>query len=1036
MKPNFALNLSHDGIVLLHRASSGWHQMGEVALDAPDMAAELAELRKLATSVSTSGLATKLVIPNSQILYRSLPDPGEASRDAAIRAALDGATPYAVDELVWDSTVTNGQVQVAVIARETLEEAESFATEHRFNPVSFVALPEAETYAGEPFFGRAKAADALIGAGTKVEPDESAIHILPKRKLPPPPVDPMVPVAEPLETLVEPPAETSVEEAPLEVRSNVPEGLPEDLPADEPEDAPQKELLLEQPPQEDEGTAQDLPDRKEAELGDDAADEPLGEAPDAPLSETQDEKQDEIPAEPQTDTAKDAESTESEVTEAELTKAEIAPTEDTPPEAPAPSGFQSRRLTATEAASEADATAAPRLSARPARFSAVSEDDTPAHKPLGPAAPAPTSGNTQDTSAEGPQSVQKPVQEHPHVAVTSGDLPVEELDEAPKPKAPRPGKSAPLPEPPPMPASPLVPEPRALTSPQSGTLPGPLSGTQPDKKAPKTAAKQAAKGALKSLSGLSTAAKTRMDKAKDDRAKKEEAKKEAADKAATLSLQNATNTGIAPDMAPMSDRAAGLDRVENTLDEAEALTVFGARRSSRTDRRSPRMGLILTGILVVALLLIGLVVGMLPEDNAQPESTQTSAETSALEQADETSGDLVDLSDETVVIPDTALADGSEAATDEAALEDEPELTPELLEQAALPEPPGVQNELPEPDLEALNAQYAATGIWPLAPNNGTGETGEDDLNAVYTASIDPRISSQDAGALPDPARHIGEPAPRAALQPAPPGTRYDYDEDGFIRATPEGTVTPDGTVVYAGRPDIVSKPRPGSAVEEAVEAALAPAQVDENDPVRLALAAFQPKLRPESLVENTEKANLGGMTRAELGGFAPTLRPASAQELAEEDARTETPDAQPRTAPVVAVSLIPKARPQDFEKLAAAARAAEAAAAAAAEAGTTQTSAATQVTARVPDSPLPKSDPANVARAATVKNAISLRKLNLMGVYGSSSDRRALVRLPSGRFAKVKIGDKLDGGRVQSIGSDSLVYVKNGRSVTLEIQG
>ena len=1017
MKPNFALNLSHDGIVLLHRASSGWHQMGEVALDAPDMAAELSELRKLATSVSTSGLATKLVIPNSQILYRSLPDLGEASRDAAIRAALDGATPYAVDDLVWDSTVTNGQVQVAVIARETLEEAESFATEHRFNPVSFVALPEAETYAGEPFFGRAKAADALIGAGTKVEPDESAIHILPKRKLPPPPVGPVVPVAEPLETLVEPPAETPVQEAPLEVRSNVPEDLPadlpEDFPADKPEDAPQEELLLEQGTQEDGGTAQDLPDRKEAELGEDATAEPLGEAPDEPLSETQDEKQDEIPAEPQADTAKDAE-----ITEAEVTKAEIAPTEDTPPEAPTPSAFQSRRLTATEAAAEADTAAAPRLSARPARFSAVSEDDTSAHKPLGPAAPAPTSGDTQDTSAEGPQSVQKPVQEHPHVAVTSGDLPVEELDEAPKPKAPRPGKSAPLPEPPPMPASPLVPEPRALNG--------------ADKKAPKAAAKQAAKGALKSLSGLSTAAKTRMDKAKDDRTKKEEAKKEAADKAATLSLQNATNTGIASDMTPMSDRAAGLDRVENTLDEAEALTVFGARRSSRTERRSPRMGLILTGILVVALLLIGLVVGMLPEDNAQPESAQTSVETSALEQSDETSGDLVDLADETVVIPDTTLADGSEAATDEAALEDEPELTPELLEQAALPEPPGVQNELPEPDLEALNAQYAATGIWPLAPDNGTGETGEDDLNAVYTASIDPRISSQDAGALPDPARHIGEPAPRAALQPAPPGTRYDYDEDGFIRATPEGTVTPDGTVVYAGRPDIVSKPRPGSAVEEAVEAALAPAQVDENDPVRLALAAFQPKLRPESLVENTEKANLGGITRAELGGFAPTLRPASAQELAEEDARTETPDAQPRTAPVVAVSLVPKARPQDFEKLAAAARAAEAAAAAAAEAGTTQTSAATQVTARVPDSPLPKSDPANVARAATVKNAISLRKLNLMGVYGSSSDRRALVRLPSGRFAKVKIGDKLDGGRVQSIGSDSLVYVKNGRSVTL----
>ncbi|MBU1277669.1 MAG: hypothetical protein KJ699_15275, partial [Alphaproteobacteria bacterium] len=119
-----------------------------------------------------------------------------------------------------------------------------------------------------------------------------------------------------------------------------------------------------------------------------------------------------------------------------------------------------------------------------------------------------------------------------------------------------------------------------------------------------------------------------------------------------------------------------------------------------------------------------------------------------------------------------------------------------------------------------------------------------------------------------------------------------------------------------------------------------------------------------------------------------------------------------------------------------AAAAAAAAAAAIVTDEGTTKTSAASTVTARVPDSKIPSSAPTTVARAATVKNAINLRALNLMGVYGSSSDRRALVRLPSGRFAKVKIGDKIDGGRVQSIGSDSLTYVKNGRSITLEVAG
>ncbi|WP_321364001.1 hypothetical protein [uncultured Celeribacter sp.] len=981
MKPNFALNLSHDGIVLLHRASSGWHQMGKVALDAPDMAAELAELRKLATSVSTSGLATKLVIPNSQILYRSLPDPGEATRDAVIRAALDGATPYALEDLLWDSTVTNGQIQVAVIARETLEEAESFATEHRFNPISFVALPEAETYAGEPFFGRAKAADALIGAGTQVEPDEAPIHILSKRSLPTPPVEPVV--AEPLETPDTPRGDISVEETLIEA--------PTEVPAEVPEATPQARPLV---------------------LG--GEDTPPQASPSAPL---------------------DADTDAAPVTDAPSDPGEEAPVEETP----APSGFQSRRLTAPATSAETPDTTAdktedsvdtPRLSARPARFSAVAEGEAPAHKPLGPATQV-SDGAPHEAPKQAPKPVSKPVsksgQEHPHVAVTSGDLPVEDLDEAPKPKASRPGKSDPLPEPPPMPAAPLVPEPRPLD--ESGK-------DESGKKAPKVATRQAAKGALKSLSSLSTAAKTHMEKVKESKTTNKAPSAVADQTPSGSDVAQDVAQDMTQDMVPMSDRAAGLDRVENTLDEAEALTVFGARRRSRTDRRSPRLGLILTAILVVALLLIGLIAGLLPENDGLPETTQ---QTSALDQNDAAVGSTPEdaAGTETMVLPtETALTEGAEAMPDEARPEDEPELTPELLEQAALPEPPGLQHEGPEPDFEALSAQYAATGIWPLAPENGTGETGEDDLNVLYTASIDPRISSQDAGALPDPTRHIGEPAPRAALQPAPPGTRYDYDEDGFIRATPEGTVTPDGAVVYAGRPDITPKPRPGSAVEEAVEAALAPTAVDENDPVRLALAAFQPKLRPESLVENTEKANLGGMTRAELGEFSPKLRPASAQELAEEEARTETPDEQPRTAPVVTVSLIPKSRPQDFEKLAAAARAAEAAAAAAAEAGTTQTSAATQVTARVPASPLPQSDPANVARAATVKNAINLRRLNLMGVYGSSSDRRALVRLPSGRFAKVKIGDRLDGGRVQSIGSDNLTYVKNGRSHTLEIQG
>jgi type IV pilus biogenesis protein PilP len=77
-----------------------------------------------------------------------------------------------------------------------------------------------------------------------------------------------------------------------------------------------------------------------------------------------------------------------------------------------------------------------------------------------------------------------------------------------------------------------------------------------------------------------------------------------------------------------------------------------------------------------------------------------------------------------------------------------------------------------------------------------------------------------------------------------------------------------------------------------------------------------------------------------------------------------------------------------------------------------------------------------SVARAATEENAINLRRVNLIGVYGSSNDRRALVRLSNGRYSRVTVGDRLDGGQVQAIGPSSLIYVKRGRQITLEIGG
>ena len=76
----------------------------------------------------------------------------------------------------------------------------------------------------------------------------------------------------------------------------------------------------------------------------------------------------------------------------------------------------------------------------------------------------------------------------------------------------------------------------------------------------------------------------------------------------------------------------------------------------------------------------------------------------------------------------------------------------------------------------------------------------------------------------------------------------------------------------------------------------------------------------------------------------------------------------------------------------------------------------------------------ATVAKQATIRNALDLGEVSLIGVYGSSNNRRALVRMSTGRFVKVEVGDRLNGGKVAAIDATQLTYVKNGRSIVLKM--
>ena len=312
-----------------------------------------------------------------------------------------------------------------------------------------------------------------------------------------------------------------------------------------------------------------------------------------------------------------------------------------------------------------------------------------------------------------------------------------------------------------------------------------------------------------------------------------------------------------------------------------------------------------------------------------------------------------------------------------------------------------------------------------------------------------------------------------APVNPPAPDATFARDADGFILATPEGTLTPEGAIVIAGAPSKRPPLRPATAAPDAVPAenllaapegviviagrpskvpplrprdAALPEEATAADPVTaggVALAGLRPSVRPEGLAPEQTETVVAAADPA-LAGNRPKLRPAGLAPAA--PVEPETPDitdvvaAIARAAPVspyvsptaraVQISRRPDTRPRNFSRVVA--RATDLANQQAARAATAATAPTTSVaaTAARPTG----NTPGGVARAATLQSAIRLRDINLIGVYGRPNDRRALVRLGNGRYVKVEVGSTLDGGRVTAIGDNALNYTKRGKTYALQL--
>ncbi|MFN4154547.1 MAG: hypothetical protein ACK4HF_07825 [Paracoccaceae bacterium] len=1052
MKPSFSLDLTEDGITLLHRTSRGWVDVGTVAFDDPDMGAALEYLRSTALGLSPTGIATKLIIPESQILYLQVDaaGPDDTSRRAQIEAALDGRTPYALDELAYDWAGSGPTVTVAVVARETLAEAEAFAAEHRFNPVAFVARPEGG-FDKEPFFGPSSLAPSLLADGEQVEADAAPVTIIargmsrpddavatgvavaPDHPAEPGFADPAAPAPEaPSPDLPEPAAPAPGAPAP---------DMPE--PAPKPE-VPDPEVPAPSPPlQEPPAPEPDLPEPS-VELPPAGPAAAAGPAPEdaAPVSDTTTPPGPEptvvpAPAQPAFDRPRSPPSMTAPVLTRTLAEEAEAPMAvDVPQEDANDVGTAKPASVLSERPPEDDL---------PPPMSSAAQMAFSARRPLGGSNPAVSRPEAVGTRPAAPSATR------PSGSVPAATKPVVERPAAARP-APKFSYDDPLPPPPRMPGDPPTPPASVMGKAGKGlrslgsmvTAPS-IPGTRKKKPAVNGAAPAAA-GLIKPAVAAATLAP-----------------------ASTL----AAPLDASPVTASVKAASQSLAR-QNTVSPDAIAKGLSAR--TMPQRGKPRyLGLILTGIL---LLILAIVAAWSSYYLTRSDDPVADVQVAGFDGSVEGGLD------------DEAIADGQLPATEADPLAGLPLADlpvdvdlgeAEVAATVDVPEAVAVAEEPPAPPIVEPAPQTGVQDV--LAAATQPDPANQDE---IFLAGMDAPPSLSDPLVLPPPAAS-GDAPPAAQMAPPPFGTVYQFDADGRIIPTPGGIETPEGVMLFAGKPTRVPPPRPAAVEAAAVAAAtpdatadaaaaaiteavaeaaapvadrdLLPAETFAADP---ALSGARPRVRPEGLAPEAasdEDASLAPAEGSRFASLRPRLRPpailaageaarraSEAASLAVQVAVAEAAVASAADASLsplaVSVSRVPAPRPRDLSRaveaaVAAATRRAEpevvAAAAPAPRAATPQVQEdeaddEPEVASAAPRIPTR----ANVAKQATFVNAINLSKINLIGVYGTQSKRYALVRQPNGRYRKVRVGDNIDGGRVQAITASEVRYQKGGRMMSL----
>ncbi len=1013
MKPDFALDFRDGQIALMHRVEGAWAVIGRVAQDDPDLDAAMSYLRATALGLSPRGIATKLIVPNDAVLYTALQGlPFDAvARAAQIAAGLQGRTPYDVADLVYDWTDAGDVAHLAVIARETLSEAEGFAAQHRFNPVSFAALPEQGGFDGEVWFGATQLSQTLLAPGEVVERDDVAAFAAG-----------MAADTPPLAT-----ADFEMGEGVAVPRADwQTEG---DLPAPE----PASEALPETGAHDD--WALGSADTALSAVG--AAHEGmvLAELPPdpEPLAEILAESADEDGREVWQDfVAEDVPDDLPEVVDDKLAQAapDLLPAP-APPENPQSDLFAGSFEAVFDAAPESDA---------------QSDETAPISAPD-------TDVANRDVSKREPPDVEIPDFEAP-MAI---DVPL--LDEA-DPPAPE------FAEKKPSRAEALL---SAFSARRAAAVAKAEAATNAAvKTTANTTANTAANTAMRAISPVDPPADDVVAVSANAGALAAEAKSADAQLASTAdrstehspaepSAPRTPKLGAAegaighappismPDPAPAAVSAP----VSNPQPAPMPAPVVSARPASVKHvpakdlpqrkqnlaampgvkpRKSGMLGWILTAILLLSLLAAAAASELLfTAYNALFSDTTAIAsaedETGTVRAIPATNAEILADAGQTAAAP--TIAAPSENAVSAVAASPAAPAAVALASRSAAPAP--ARPVLPS---AAATANTASA-------NAALPELAQPELAQPKLAPPVAQIQSANAPSAPSVLITVKSGRPAVVPQPRP-----DLVLAAAKVAAPADLPTAQATsTIFADPALAAARPAPRPASLAAAAAAAAPTEIAASpapnaDP---ALAGARPAPRPADIAAQGRAARLGSASASLVANAATNAAEAALLAAA--------PAIDPNLSTLALnISPVPPARPKGLraayeQKLADAKAAADAAAAQEATTRAASPTPSTDLAAleaeaeeEVTNSSGGAGSRSVVAKKATVKNAMDLSAVNLVGIFGSSANRYALIRQPSGMFKKLKVGDRFDGGRIAAITESEVRYDKGGELLALRM--